>query len=58
MVDNILLFPSTHVNSLPGWNGLLFLWGVFRGRKVSCSEVIPLQGDVNQVDSILVGSIV
>ncbi|VVA32408.1 PREDICTED: PRUPE_2G329000 [Prunus dulcis] len=52
----LLIFPS---NMLPEdsqcWNRMLFLWGVFRGRRVSCSELMQPSRDVNQVDSILKG---
>ncbi|PQM39071.1 uncharacterized protein Pyn_17995 [Prunus yedoensis var. nudiflora] len=52
----LLIFPS---NMLPEnsqcWNRMLFLWGVFRGRRVSCSEFMQPSRDVNQVDSILKG---
>ncbi|CAL8155934.1 unnamed protein product [Prunus armeniaca] len=52
----LLIFPS---NMLPEnsqcWNRMLFLWGVFRGRRVSCSELTQPSRDVNQVDSILKG---
>lgn len=28
-------------SGLSGWNRLFFLWGVFVGRRVSCSETLP-----------------
>ncbi|ONI06077.1 hypothetical protein PRUPE_5G038800 [Prunus persica] len=52
----LLIFPSNMLpEDLQCWNRMLFLWGVFRGRRVSCSELMQPSRDVNQVDSILKG---
>ncbi|GKV07428.1 hypothetical protein SLEP1_g19208 [Rubroshorea leprosula] len=35
----LLIFPSNHLpDNCQRWNSLLFLWGVFKGRRVDCSS--------------------
>ena len=46
-------FPPQHFAALAGWNEMLFLWGVFRGRKENDSAntqvLISLKVDMHQL---------